>query len=870
MVLFLMAAFRPGLADEELHSAETEAVRLIREARKLRREGKFPEALQKLQTAQKACLKVSEKTRRNEGLAACQDELGRIYFLDGDSLQAMKKYEEGLDLVRADQEPAYRGWAAARLLSGRGDIYAGWGRLDKAKKDYNDALAALGREGNPQDIAALHVNLGSVAYAQGDYSRALTHLKEADEIAPPTGMTQATRLNFRGAIYLAQKNYEEARKQFQQALDRAMKLHPQESQTGHERRIALYLRNLALTDQALGRLDQARKGVGASLEVLQAFPNSPEYAVGLADLGTLSVQSGEVVFGLACLERALGLLRERREQLLAADVLKQIALAYRKQETPGDLVRAAVALMQAAEIVENVREKVAGAEREKVLFLESQRDVFGLLVQVLLLLKERQVPFHGPLFALQGDSWDAVILHWMERHRAKNLVDMLEGQRLGAAKPGHELYKRFEAKRQAGQQAHRAARQHRDDPTAREAEQQAWIAYDRAVAALRAAQEEEYLSLRQVQPVSLAHLKNELEADEALLEYYLTESVCLAVVLTRKGTSVTRLPTTREQIFRGVNDFREMLHPDCLFDPRWQEQSHRLYLALFQPVEPHLHGYRRLTLVPHGVLHYLPFSALVVRPDGAAAAEGRMPSPKYLVDRDWVIRYSPSATVLRYARRKWTGRLEKALLLANPDCGTWKLAPLRCAEDEAREVQRRYPQTTWVSRREATERRACKESEQHEMLHFATHAKLDPRNPLQSCLFFTPEEPSGSPDRDGRLTVAEVFNQDLNASLVCLSACETGLARGGTVEWPTGDDLVGLSRSYLYAGTPALVCSLWQVDDLATAQLMAAFHTHLTAGPAPRNKATALHQAAREVRGSRENYAHPFYWAAFVFIGDWR
>jgi hypothetical protein len=115
-------------------------------------------------------------------------------------------------------------------------------------------------------------------------------------------------------------------------------------------------------------------------------------------------------------------------------------------------------------------------------------------------------------------------------------------------------------------------------------------------------------------------------------------------------------------------------------------------------------------------------------------------------------------------------------------------------------------------------------------------------------------------EQDGRLEVQEVFNLDLHeANLVVLSACETALG-----EQSRGDELVGLSRAFLYAGSPVVVASLWPVEDEATGVLMTAFHRQIQAGVGP---AAALTSAQAEVR-RQEKWAAPYYWAGFVVIGD--
>jgi CHAT domain-containing protein len=156
--------------------------------------------------------------------------------------------------------------------------------------------------------------------------------------------------------------------------------------------------------------------------------------------------------------------------------------------------------------------------------------------------------------------------------------------------------------------------------------------------------------------------------------------------------------------------------------------------------------------------------------------------------------------------------------------------------------------------------------------------------PLKSNLRFTPS--SGD---DGRLTVSEIFDLDIKANLVTLSACDTALVRGEWQTFPQGDDLVGLSRAFIHAGTPSILASLWKVSDDSTVELMADFYRNLR----DMSKAEALRQAQLRLLGSSAGsaagqktakrssstpkrdimpaeWAHPFYWAPFILVGDWK
>ena len=138
------------------------------------------------------------------------------------------------------------------------------------------------------------------------------------------------------------------------------------------------------------------------------------------------------------------------------------------------------------------------------------------------------------------------------------------------------------------------------------------------------------------------------------------------------------------------------------------------------------------------------------------------------------------------------------------------------------------------------------------IIHLAAHGEFDEINPLFSSLWLASEQPSNR-----RLTVTEIFGLEINADLVTLSACQTGL---GKLE---AGELIGLNRAFLYAGTHALISALWRVDDLSTAVLMKHFYRNYVT----MDKAKSLRQAQLMVK---QAFPHPSYWAGFNLVGDYQ
>jgi CHAT domain-containing protein len=343
----------------------------------------------------------------------------------------------------------------------------------------------------------------------------------------------------------------------------------------------------------------------------------------------------------------------------------------------------------------------------------------------------------------------------------------------------------------------------------------------------------EQASLMNVEPVTLPEMQALLPEGTTLLEYLVTDSSVVLWIIDRERLKVVRIPGDRQSLVGQVRGFRDAITKMApIGDVHAQAQT--LYRRLLEPARADIRGDRLIT-VPHAVLHYLPFSGL------------RSPAGRWAVE-EFAISTLPSASVLRYLADKGAAAPTRALAVGNPDLGSQLNLPW--AEREARMVGRHESEAIVLVRADATEAQIKKTAETAGLLHFATHGELSESDPLSSALLLVP----GSGE-DGRLEVREVFGLDLHARLVVLSACETGLGR-----LSRGDDIVGLQRAFLYAGTPAVVTTLWKVDDRASYELIRAFYDRLaTAGPVE-----ALRQAQIETTAA---FPHPFAWAAFVLSG---
>jgi CHAT domain-containing protein len=243
------------------------------------------------------------------------------------------------------------------------------------------------------------------------------------------------------------------------------------------------------------------------------------------------------------------------------------------------------------------------------------------------------------------------------------------------------------------------------------------------------------------------------------------------------------------------------------------------------PVRPYISA-RHLIIVPHGVLHYLPFHAL-------------LDDTGYLID-SFTISYAPSASVFAHCQEKPAHASGNSLVLGIPDAQ----APMIL--QEVRAVAVILPEAELIVGAAANETVLREKGLQSRLIHIATHGRFRQDNPMFSGIRLG----------DAYLNLYDLYQLKLNAELVTLSGCATGM----NVVAP-GDELLGLIRGLLFAGAHSLLLSLWDVHDQSTADFMACFYRRLQDG---NSKASALQGAMTELR---ERYPHPYHWAPFTLIG---
>ena len=828
-----------------------------------------------------------------KGQADALGNLGNLYQALNKPLEALASHEQNLELARAMDDRS----AEANALGNLGWAYYALADYPKAKQ-YHQRYLELARElGDLQGEARAIGNLGSVYYRYGQYTKAIKNYQQY--------LNRATQMNDRQGKVIALSglgnNYNalgqplEAMKYLQQAWENAKEI-------GDCRSESATLNGLGLSLQDLGGYERAINYFEQSLELAEKYKDERGKGHVVGNLGSTYLEWGTRDKKPEYFRRAieyylqkLEIVRKNKDFRSEGAVLTNMGVAYTKS---GDYETAADSFSQARQILLKIGDRdaygqaIAGTaflhqqrgetERAIALYREAIEITENIRSQLMVgafksSFEERQVNTYERIIELlwdRGDKREA--FSYVERGRAKTFLDRLaDGQINFHSQAEPELLERereLQIARIAKRNESIALKNHDEDEQDTKAiakVEEELIDIEQEYTNLLTQielQHSEVASLVSLQPrklLSLAQIQQKLDDETTLVEYFVTPERTFAFVITRYSFDSVELEVKENQFQEGLEKLRQFadieldLHPDAL---------QKFYEWSIAPLQTHLSSSKNLIIVPHGILHYLPFAALT---DGS----------KYLIDT-YNVATLPSANVLNFLNGNETARktstpsksvieaflaklkdlknyllgdrtLSKILILGNP---VTSMPDLKNAAKEAQAIAKLY-QTQAFLEQKATERVLRSQVEESEIVHLAAHGEYNNRNPLFSTIHLAQDERE---QYDGRLEVHEVYGLNLaRAKLVVLSACETNIG-----DLSKGDELVGLNRAFIYAQTPTVIASLWSVDDEPTSLLMEQFYTYLRRGM---NKAQALRQAQQVVR---KIYPHPYFWAAFSLTGD--
>jgi len=752
---------------------------------------------------------------------------------------------------------------AIRVLNGLGIIYETNEQWDRATACYQEVITRCQVEGDMLGLGKALSNLAIIASKGLEYPLAIQHLKRSITLLSQRPEVQEWQLplarawNELGLAHLQMGNLEEARRAFEEYLtiSRRWRYTPGEG-------IACI--NLGHTCRRSNDRAAAARYYERACRLLRPLNDLFNAAEAVYGLGLLALVEGDS-FGRAAslLDEALTLAQQSNNH----EIITRIFLSRAElREKEGSPLAALHENRRAVETVESLRANIAVGE-SRIRLQGTRIEAYETMVTRLLRLPDVAEAFR-----------------YVEMAKGRVLVEMLAGRSIKpAANIAPDWLTRLETLRTELDTLYRSP------PDAAAALRPRIEALEARLNDLRARirlRHPEFHSLQTVAPLSLAEVQARLPEGVLLLEYFIAGETVFVFWITAAEARVQRLPITRRQLQRAFESStkgqqgvlrRLAPPPGGKLSPPWLLA--KLYASLLEPLGKALWNYPIIGIVPHGLLHYIPFHALCAPPKDASPRHlcGDTVQPRSVV-------YAPSATVwLDYCRRKTPS--------PHADCVAVGVNGTRLtrAEQEATVIGRQMGGVI-LTGQQATRQNVLMAARRARYLHFSCHGWFNPVWPLSSGLQLA----------DGVLDAADAFEAlRLQAELVSLSACETGRSR-----ILQGDELVGLTRAFLYAGAPAVLATHWLVDELSARLLMERFYhllrTHAPAQALSRAQSwlrnvtadqtwqilsaeeenrerlraqlhylteRAFPSSGGERKGETRIFAHPYYWASFFLVG---
>jgi CHAT domain-containing protein/Tfp pilus assembly protein PilF len=799
-------------------------------------------------------LKLAIDLKDQSDEACAYNNLGAVYYSMGEGQQALEHFQRSLELVADDS-------GKAALLNNMGEVYSALGEPEKALDYYNRALTSWQVSKDREGEGKTYSNMGAAYLQLGQTEKALDNFDEAIKAhkAIGYGLGQAADYDNIGRTYLHNGDLQTASGYFAKAL-------AVEQQFDDRPGAAWTINNLGYAQVLLGDFDKAQEYCTMSLNLQRAMGDRAGVAAALYSLALLELRHG-------------------------------------------DLPKAKDHIEEALKVIESIRTNVMRQDL-RTSYFDTVHDYYELDVEILMRLDGR----------IPGMGYDRQGLQASERGRARSLLETLteahadirQGVDSGLLDDEQALQEKVDAR--SAKLTKLISEQHTEEEAeaARNQVEEALAQYQEVEAKIRSASPR-YAALTQPEPLTADDLqKRILDPDTTLLEYALGEERSYLWVVTSNSLKAYKLPPRSEIEAAAVALQAKLIQksPALSIDQTRAEAAKLAELTLW-PAADQL-GRGRLAIVPDGALAYIPFCVLPLSP----VVDGIYELKTLAMNRELV--YLPSASTVTALRKDIVNRVpapKTIAILADPVFGpqdsrvkpdvtaigqpgetdskesadhqtprqNLELAQLQLATSaRGSGVDRDGLRRLRSSRREADaiagltpageqlkalDFEASKtlatstELDKYRTIHFATHGLLNSRQPALSAVVLSLVDKQGLPI-DGYLFLHDVYNLSLRADLVVLSACQTGLGKEAR-----GEGLIGLTRGFMYAGAPRVVVSLWEVDDVATAELMRRFYDAMLHG---KLRPVEALKAAQTSMSTDPLWNSPHYWAAFVLQGEWK
>ena len=853
-------------------------------------------------------LSVAREVKNRRLEADCLNSLGSsAYHLD-DLEKARDYFEQALAIARELKSRVSEGGFLLNL----GNVYSKLSRLEKSIEYFEQSLA-IQREMKSRPEQALALTCLANAYKSlRDYDKAITYLEQSLAIYREfkARSNEGLTLISLGEIYDKMGRHDKAIELLEQSLAIMREVKDRRGE-------GTALAQLGIANVSLKRFERGIESLERALTIGREVKDRTNEAAYLDNLGDAWLEAGRYDTAVGHYQQALAISRELKTRAREAQVLSKLAQTELKRGNPG---QARALIEESLKITESLRSDIFNQELRASFFATAQGR-YQFYVDLLMQMR-RDNPGQG-YDALAVENNERARARNMLELLTEAGVDIRQGVDAALLERERTLSRRLNARAQLLTRSDNSPEQAaalKEEISALESEyQQTQVEIRRTSPRYAALTQPQPLRLGEIQrqlDEETVVLEYSL-GDERSFLWAITHNSLTSHELPGReqieqaAQRALGLLTARGRLLKAETAAQRRARL-AEAGAQLPEAVRRLSQTLLSPVAAEL-GNKRLAIVADGALQYLPFAALP-----APQTKGASQRPPRPLIADHEIINLPSASTLAVQRREQAGRQTapktlaviadpvfsasddrmKSLALGSPQADSAPvgveatriiehLAENSTAGAAPKLVIPRLPFT----RREADQIAAIASSSsgpsgssgaeilkavdfkanrqvafdpelsQYRYVHFATHGLIDSERPGLSALALSLVDEQGRP-QDGFLRAYEIYNLNLPADLVVLSACQTRLGKD-----VKGEGLVGLTRGFMYAGAARVVVSLWNVNDKATSELMAKFYQKmLKDGQSP---AAALRSAQVEMWRSSQ-WQSPYFWAAFVLQGEWK
>ncbi len=836
------------LAEENINESELKNFELLYRFKvnygvTLIRLGKFKDALSHFYEAEMICKRYfGEGTGK---LAPVYLNMGNIHLYSKDNLKAQKYYEAALFII--DNNPTAYKW--------RSRIINNLGVSAKRNKDYNNALKYLieglkiKKEQNVKDISTSLNNIGNCYDKLGYDGEADRYFK--------LSIVESIKLNGEGNSDLANFYLNYAVFHSSRGNDVLSKEYLNKSYDIYLAKFGFKHPDTAHCLKNIGTVYFKEENYQKALEFYQkalvsstydfhggGFDENPNIEQVDGQLTTLEILSDKAST-LHKIHKTTNQIKYLKASLktydLCVNVIDQIRIAYQDEESKLALsANENETFSLAIEVAATLFELTGNPMYKEIAFKYSERVKASSLRNYLNDVDAKT--FGGIPLDLQNlerqlkqDIADYREKIYQERKQLKPVADSISNWR-------HTL---FELNAEYEQMVKRFETEHPDYYA---------LKYDNA-------------------SISVNELQKELKEEEVLMEYALSDSTLYSFVLGCDFFEMKRTILRKGELEANIQNIRNSLKTNDFSDNSMKyyqdyiSSAHKLYQLMIEPYEAVIEK-KHLIIIPEGKLAYVPFGVLLKE-------KGDPESISYR-NLDYLIRHNPisyqnSATIAyKHSAKEFSSSASKKLLAFAPSYDNVsdtilvtrqvhnnKLYPLPGAKIEVENISKIFTGETYLDEF-ASETNFKAKAESFDILHLAMHTILDDENPMYSKLVFSQ---TGDSLNDGLLNTHEIYNMNLKARMVVLSACNSGDGK-----FLKGEGVMSLARGFFYSGCPSLIMTLWTVEDLSGSTLMSSFYKYL-AQSFPKD--VALQQAKLDYLESADALkSHPYFWSGYVAIGD--